>query len=119
MASPPFQTRQELHESLESEIRQFVQDRELSGGNLISWNYAEFAVDYKSLSDEIRIGDYFLRVLLEEDRADNEESPINGSGEFFNDLYHRFLLTPKTEMKCLCLQAMTVVYGRHHQVIFL
>lgn len=32
--------------------------------------------------------------------------------EFFNDLYHRFLLTPKTNMKCLCLQAMAVVYGR-------
>ncbi len=121
-----FQTRQELQECLESEIRQFIQDRELSGGNLISWNYAEFAVDYKSLADEIRIGDYFLRVLLEEDRArkedgdgeeHDEDSPINRSGEFFNDLYHRFLLTPKTEMKCLCLQAMTVVYGRHHAEI--
>ena len=32
-------------------------------------------------------------------------------------LYHRFLLTPKAEMKCLCLQAMTIVYGRHHQEI--
>ncbi len=110
-------TRQELQESLESEIRQFVQDRELGGGNLISWNFAEFTVDYKSLGDEIKIGDYFLRILLLEDRADNEESPINRSGEFFNDLYHRFLLTPKTEMKCLCLQAMAVVYGRHHQDI--
>ncbi len=84
---------------------------------MISWNFAEFTVDYKSLNDEIKIGDYFLRILLEEDRADNAESPINKSREFFNDLYHRFLLTPKTEMKCLCLQAMTIVYGRHHEDI--
>jgi hypothetical protein len=47
-------------------------------------------------------------------QADDSESPINKSGEFFNDLYHRFLLTPKIEMKCLCLQAMTIVYGRHY-----
>ena len=27
---------------------------------------------------------------------DNEDSPITKSGAFFNDLYHRFILTPKT-----------------------
>ena len=37
--------------------------------------------------------------------------------EFFNDLYHRFLLTPKTNMKCMCLQAMAIVYGRCHEEI--
>lgn len=118
-------TRQELHDALESEIRSFIQDRELGGGSLMSWNFAEFTVAYNSLADEIKIGDYFLRILLEEDQqavaaaAGGEdgavlESPISNSAEFFNDLYHRFLLTPKTEMKCLCLQAMTVVYGRHY-----
>ena len=39
------------------------------------------------------------------------------SYEFFNDLYHRFLLTPKTAMKCMCLQAMSVVYGRCYDEI--
>ena len=29
----------------------------------------------------------------------------------------RFLLTPKIDMKCLCLQAMAIVYGRHHEDI--
>lgn len=37
--------------------------------------------------------------------------------EFFNDLYHRFLLTTKVDMKCLCLQAMTIVYGRYFEDI--
>lgn len=37
--------------------------------------------------------------------------------EFFNDLYHRFLSTPKVEMKCMCLQAMTIVYGRYYEEI--
>lgn len=34
------------------------------------------------------------------------------SYEFFNELYHRFLLTPKVTMKCLCLQALSIVYGK-------
>lgn len=36
---------------------------------------------------------------------------------FFNDLYHRFLLALKIEMKCLCLQAMTVIYGQYFEEI--
>ncbi|CAI8017294.1 DnaJ homolog subfamily C member 13 [Geodia barretti] len=37
--------------------------------------------------------------------------------EFFNDLYHRFLLSPKPSMKAMCLQAMAIVYGRCHEEI--
>lgn len=37
--------------------------------------------------------------------------------EFFNELYHRFLLTPKVTMKCLCLQALTIVYGKCYEEI--
>jgi hypothetical protein len=39
--------------------------------------------------------------------------------EFFNDLYHRFLLTTVPAMKAMCLQAMAVAHARlasvHHQ----
>ena len=56
-----FKTRQELHDGLQTEIQTFLQDRELAGGQLISWNHQEFIVNYNSLSDEIKIGDYFLR----------------------------------------------------------
>ena len=42
---------------------------------------------------------------------------MNDRYEFFNDLYHRFLLTPKVQMKCMCLQAMTIVYGKCHEEI--
>ena len=64
-----FQTRQELLDALESEIQAFLQDRELAGGTLISWNFTEFSVVYQSLAEEIKIGDYFLRLLLEEDQV--------------------------------------------------
>ena len=113
-----YKTREELRESLENEIALFKQARELAGKAMISWNHVEFRVDYNSLSEEIRIGDYFLRLLLEEDQmGGDQESVITDSSVFFNDLYHRFLLTPKVEMKCLCLQAMAIVYGRHWEDI--
>ncbi|XP_012235865.1 dnaJ homolog subfamily C member 13 isoform X2 [Linepithema humile] len=107
-------TREELRIALENEIRAFSSDKDLAGGTLIAWNHREFEVQYQCLSDEVKIGDYYLRLLLEKDSPD---SPIRKSYEFFNDLYHRFLLTAKIEMKCLCLQAMTIVYGRYYEDI--
>ncbi|XP_069681979.1 dnaJ homolog subfamily C member 13 isoform X2 [Periplaneta americana] len=108
-------TREELRDALENEIRMFVSDRDLAGNALIAWNHHEFEVQYQCLADEVRIGEYYLRLLLE--KEDSPDSPIRKSYEFFNDLYHRFLLTSKAEMKCMCLQAMTIVYGRHHEDI--
>lgn len=37
--------------------------------------------------------------------------------EFFNDLYHRFLLSPRPAMKAMCLQAMAIVYGQCYEEI--
>ncbi|XP_030062368.1 dnaJ homolog subfamily C member 13 isoform X1 [Microcaecilia unicolor] len=111
-----FKTREELRDNLEAEMRAFNIDRELGSANVISWNHQEFEVKYECLADEIKIGEYYLRLLLEED--DNEESgAIKRSYEFFNELYHRFLLTPKVNMKSLCLQALAIVYGRCHEEI--
>ncbi|KAH0503542.1 DnaJ-like protein subfamily C member 13 [Microtus ochrogaster] len=111
-----FKTREELKDALESEMRTFNIDRELGSASVISWNHHEFEVKYECLAEEIKIGDYYLRLLLEED--ENEESgSIKRSYEFFNELYHRFLLTPKVNMKCLCLQALAIVYGRCHEEI--
>ncbi|GAB6018577.1 DnaJ sub C member 13 [Chamberlinius hualienensis] len=109
-----FKTREELKETLENEIRMFNMSKDLSGSSTICWNYQECEVLYNCLSDEIKIGDYYLRLLLEDDDKTDENSPIRRPYEFFNDLYHRFLLSPKSAMKCMCLQAMTIVYGRHY-----
>lgn len=42
---------------------------------------------------------------------------LSFSTEFFNDLYHRFLLSPKPNMKAMCLQAMAIVYGQCYEEI--
>ena len=67
------QTKEELRTGLEEEIRAFNVDRDLSSAYVISWNHQEFEVPYHCLSDEIKIGDYYLRLLLEEDENENEE----------------------------------------------
>ncbi|XP_069765063.1 dnaJ homolog subfamily C member 13 isoform X1 [Narcine bancroftii] len=111
-----YKTREELRDAFEAELRAFNIDRELGNASVISWNHQEFEVKYECLVDEIKIGDYYLRLLLEE--GENEESgAIKRSYEFFNELYHRFLLTPKVNMKCLCLQALTIVYGKCYEEI--
>eukprot|EP00039_Didymoeca_costata_P023981 m.8876 g.8876 ORF g.8876 m.8876 type:complete len:2271 (-) comp3968_c0_seq1:482-7294(-) len=103
-----FKTREELREALEAECRAFSDANALRGKQLISWNHTEFEIRYETLAEEIKIGDHYLRLLLE---ADPKASDIHNPLEFFNDLYHRFLLTTVPKMKSMCLQAMAVVYG--------
>ncbi|CAF4208185.1 unnamed protein product [Rotaria sp. Silwood2] len=118
-------TRDELRETIENEIRNFNIDKDLGHGHLISWNHNEFEVLYQCLNDEIKIGSVYLRLLLEQgeltannDAAADAYNPY----EFFNDLYHRFLLSQpvnikQASMKSMCLQAMTIVYARHYETI--
>ena len=40
--------------------------QDLMGKVEISWNHTEFEVQYESLSEEVKVGDYYLRLLLEE-----------------------------------------------------
>lgn len=155
-----FKCREELRESIENEIRAFNIDKDLGQGYMIAWNYNEFEVPYVCLNEEVKIGEYYLRLLLESgsdiienitrgltksaggeekdkekkegDAATDSESvandqtsaePVANSNSleiknaivFFNDLYHRFLLSPN--MKSMCLQAMTIVYTKCHEEI--
>ncbi|KAL3999076.1 DnaJ domain family protein [Acanthocheilonema viteae] len=109
-------TREEFRRSIEDEMRILEQEKEIVPTNIpISWNHTEFQVRYPSLADEVKIGDYYLRILLQENDA--TATPIHNAGYFFNSVYHRFLLSAKSEMRCLCLKAMAVTYGRHHITI--
>ncbi|KNC81866.1 hypothetical protein SARC_05839 [Sphaeroforma arctica JP610] len=120
-------TREELREKLETEFSSFSADQAASNGMEVAWNFVEFEVVYQSLSNEIKIGDHYLRLLLEESKM-TKKAIANGTTDaesrdnsfmqrihnpvvFFNDLYHRFLLPNSTNMRMKCLQAMTVVYA--------
>ncbi|CAI4221283.1 unnamed protein product [Auanema sp. JU1783] len=109
-------TRTEFSKSIETELITFKAEKERASNDIqLSWNHTEYQVIYPSLEDEIKIGDYYLRVMLQE--ADDDSTPIHNPLEFFNDVYHRFLLSAKSEMRCFCLRAMAVAYCRNHETI--
>uniref|UniRef100_A0A8R1HPJ1 J domain-containing protein n=1 Tax=Caenorhabditis japonica TaxID=281687 RepID=A0A8R1HPJ1_CAEJA len=109
-------TREEFRHAMDTETRALASEKEQAPTGLpIAWNHTEFQIRYPSLLEEIKIGDYYLRLLLVE--ADENATPIHNPLEFFNNVYHRFLLSTKVDMKCLCLRAMAITYARHHMTI--
>lgn len=63
----------------------------------ISWNYSEFSVSYRSLSKEVCVGQYYLRLLLETGNSGRaQDFPLRDPVAFFRALYHRFLCDADT-----------------------
>lgn len=107
-------TRQELREALQAEVHLLDVEKErtediVPGGATvdmisgtesipqISWNYPEFSVRYPSLSKEVCVGQYYLRLLLESGSGDRaQDFPLRDPVAFFRALYHRFLCDADT-----------------------
>ncbi|KAK1282702.1 hypothetical protein QJS10_CPB22g00984 [Acorus calamus] len=107
-------TRQELRESLQIEVHKLDVEKErtedivpgsamtdiMTGQNnapQISWNYSEFLVSYPSLSKEVCVGQYYLRLLLESGNSGRaQDFPLRDPIAFFRALYHRFLCDADT-----------------------
>ena len=111
-----YKTREELRVTLENEIRTFTDAVAVIGNEDAAWNYAEFEVMFNSLASEVKVGDYYLRVLLDMDGKQSGLT-IHQSPAFFSQLYHRFLLTTSSSMKVQCLHAMAIVYERCYEEI--
>ncbi|XP_039452152.1 dnaJ homolog subfamily C member 13 isoform X2 [Culex pipiens pallens] len=111
-------TREELRAALENEIRQFNADKDLAGSMLVAWNYEEFEVHYQCLADEIKIGDYYIRLLLERD--DWPQNLVKNPIELFNALYRRVLCRNRLnddQLTVTSLQALAKVYKRYYEEI--
>uniref|UniRef100_A0A175YL21 J domain-containing protein n=1 Tax=Daucus carota subsp. sativus TaxID=79200 RepID=A0A175YL21_DAUCS len=107
-------TRQELREALQAEVHKLDVEKErtediVPGGASvevmageesvaqISWNYTEFSVSYSSLSKEVCVGQYYLRLLLETgSNGRAQDFPLRDPVAFFRALYHRFLCDADT-----------------------
>ncbi|XP_053683789.1 dnaJ homolog subfamily C member 13 isoform X2 [Sabethes cyaneus] len=111
-------TREELRAALENEIRQFNADKDLAGSMVVAWNYEEFEVQYQCLADEIKIGDYYIRLLLERD--DWPQNLVKNPIELFNALYRRVLCRNRLnddQLTVTSLQALAKVYKRYYEDI--
>eukprot|EP01138_Halocafeteria_seosinensis_P006645 gb/GECG01006793.1/.p1 GENE.gb/GECG01006793.1/~~gb/GECG01006793.1/.p1 ORF type:complete len:2790 (+),score=366.62 gb/GECG01006793.1/:1-8370(+) len=80
-----------------------------------AWNHAEFEVDYPSLSQELKVGDQYLRLFLSSGEASVHS--LRDPVKFFDSLYKRALRETAPNLKCLCLKGMTRVYKIWHKKI--
>ncbi len=94
-------TRDELHGTIDNEIRNFNIDKDLGHGHLISWNHHEFEVLYQCLNDEIKIGSVYLRLLLEQGELAMTNDAATGIS-FPDHHFFEFLVF------CRCLQSIGI-----------
>lgn len=57
--------REQLKESLESEINRFSNYQKNQGHGRAYWNYEDFRIDYSGLTSEIQVGGYYLKILCD------------------------------------------------------
>ncbi|XQJ29071.1 endosomal trafficking protein RME-8, putative [Leishmania guyanensis] len=114
-------TRAELKAAVQAELDAFRQHSDMRREKLIAWNYTEFEVVYHSLDSELKIGQHYPRLLFED-----AHPVIARPREFFNDMYHRFLLVQDPKSKLECLHGLALLYthyaediGEFHDVPFL
>ena len=86
-----------------------------SGKRKVAWNHAEFEVEYPSLSQEIKIGNQYLRLFL--DSGENAVADLRDPRHFFDALYKRVLRETAPNLRSLCLRGMAKVYGKHWEKI--
>ncbi|GET90826.1 endosomal trafficking protein RME-8, putative [Leishmania tarentolae] len=105
-------TRAELKAAVQTELDAFRQCSDMRREKLIAWNYAEFEVVYHSLDSELKIGQHYPRLLFED-----ANPVIARPREFFNDMYHRFLLVQDTKSKLECLHGLALLYTHYAEEI--
>ena len=105
-------TRTELKDATEGEIQAFQMGLEFRKDRNVCWNYQEFEVQYPSLANELRIGNHYPRLLFE-----SQNPVVARPKEFFNDMYHRFLLVQDFNMKNQCLHGMSLLYKHYAEEI--
>lgn len=105
-------TRSELRAAVQAELDSFQHYSDVRSERMVAWNYAEFEVVYHSLDNELKIGQHYPRLLFEE-----AHPTIARPREFFNDMYHRFLLVQDTKSKLECLHGLALLYKHYPEQI--
>eukprot|EP00736_Rhodelphis_marinus_P013887 Rmarinus@m.27660 len=108
-------TRDELRAALEAENRMFTYEKDIAPkGQLLSWNHIVYEVEYETLRSELRVGDCYLRPLI--DGGDKAMKILNPP-DFFAELFYMLLWEESWELRVQLLQAMVTTYERHHAEI--
>jgi DnaJ family protein C protein 13 len=107
------QTRRELRIGLESEIQYIHRETEARGIDKIAWNHQQFAIDYPSLNNELRVGSVYMRLWLQagEGFIKTWDEPLR----LFELLFRRFLceMDRNTKVTVMCIRCLERLYSIH------
>jgi hypothetical protein len=104
-------TRGELVAALKQQLEIFAHS-EVTGNRQITWNYNEFEVAYSSLADKIRVGRFYIELLLV------DHGPIaafDGVVRLLGGLFLRLLTSTIEKERSVCLRVMTKLYRTSNQ----
>ncbi|RYH32347.1 J domain-containing protein [archaeon] len=106
------QTRLELRNALESEIKSFEREQRLRGTQKIAWNFQQFSVRYESLREEIQVGPIYIRYFLEAGTSFLRQLQNPPPDVFFEKLFRRVLVNIQfnANLAILCTRCITQLY---------
>lgn len=106
------QTRLELRNALENEIKSFEREQRLRGTQKIAWNFQQFSVRYESLREEIQVGPIYIRYFLEAGTTFLRHLQNPPPDVFFEKLFRRVLVNIQfnPNLAIICTRCITQLY---------
>jgi DnaJ family protein C protein 13 len=111
------ETRRELRIALETEIQYMQREIEARGDFSVAWNYQQFSVSYPSLTNEVKVGNIYMRLWLE--AGDGFIRSWEDPASLFELLFRRFLCVVDRDHKVTikCIRCMQRLYAIHWKAI--
>lgn len=107
-----------------------------------AWNYQEFSVPYNCLATEMKVGPYYINLIVHglpniqvscrcscrmmishhhdvrwRHLMSHPQVNVRDPQDFIQRLFYRFLIETVTEHKVVCLKTLTWLYIHYHQQI--
>ena len=105
-------TRLELRIALEYEIKSFEKEQKLKGNKKVAWNFQQFSVTYDSLKNEMRVGNIYIRYLM--DAEDSFFKTLENPNPLilFEKLFRRILVSrdENSVLSIVCCRAIIRLY---------
>eukprot|EP01080_Neovahlkampfia_damariscottae_P006133 gene6133-10141_t len=104
------ETRKDLKDSLQQEIRNFKKRKLKFKDEIFSWNYIEFNVNYKSLKSFTKVGEYYIKYLTDEyDTSILQKSKIIPR-QLISLLFYKLMMEENEEISLQCSRSMNHIY---------
>ena len=113
------QTRLELRNALEMEIKEYEREQRLLGSKKIAWNYQQYSIRYDSLRDEMQVGPIYVRYFLEAGDAFLRSLENPSHIILFEKLFRRIMVNIEYQpnVAILCTRCLVRLYQVCYDII--